>query len=76
MTTDTEPTPAAADALHDVEETVGQYLMRALFDEVDRVCSRAIIVFADHTEYTDGMNAIKAQADQPSLPLDDVEQQA
>lgn len=42
----------------------------------DRVGSRAIIVFADHTEYTDGMNAIKAQADQPSLPLEDGEQQA
>jgi hypothetical protein len=37
----------------------------------DRVGSRAIIVFADHTEYTDGMNAIKSQADQPSLPLGD-----
>ena len=42
----------------------------------DRVGSRAIIVFADHTEYTDGMNAIKAQADQPPLPLEDGEQQA
>ena len=42
----------------------------------DRVGSRAIIVFADHTEYTDGMNAIKAQADQPPLPLEDGEQPA
>lgn len=137
--------------INDVEETVGQYLMRALFDEItniripwavtpqqqqdelldrlrrqvdeavriavsriamqgfthisasiesltikdeakavlllsrgseelhelaDRVGSRAIIVFADHTDYTDGMNAIKSQADQSRLPLDDGEQQA
>ncbi len=152
MTTETEPTPPPpATPIPEVEETVGQYLMRALFDEVtniripwsitpqqeqqalldrlrsqveeavrvavsriamqgfshisasiesltikdeakavlllsrgseelhtlaDRVGSRAIIVFADHTEYTDGMNAIKAQADQPPLPLEDGEQQA
>ena len=136
----------ASNALPEIEETVGQYLMRALYDEVtniripwaatpqqqqqevldrlqrqvdeavrvavqriaiqgfihitgsiesltikdtakavlllsrgseamhtlaDRVGSRAVIVFADHTEYTDGMDAIKAQADQPPLPLED-----
>lgn len=36
----------------------------------DRVGSRAIVVFADPKEYTDGMDQIKAQADQPELPLE------
>ena len=152
MTTETEASNTEpANPLPEVEETVGQYLMRALFDEItniripwavtpqqqqqdlldrlrrqvdeavrvavsriamqgfshisasiesltikdeakaalllsrgseelhtlaDRVGSRAIIVFADHAEYTDGMDAIKAQADQPSLPLEDGEQPA
>lgn len=36
----------------------------------DRVGSKAIIVFADAKEYTDGMHVISAQDDQPSLPLE------
>lgn len=48
----------------------------ALHELADRVGSRAVIVFADHKEFTEGMDSIKAQADQPNLPLEDGEQQA
>jgi hypothetical protein len=36
----------------------------------DRVGSKAIIVFADPAEYTDGMHVLQAQADQGALPLE------
>jgi hypothetical protein len=39
-------------------------------DLADRVGSRVLIVFADAEAYTDGMQAIQAEADQPDLPLD------
>ena len=45
----------------------------ALHELADRVGSRAVIVFADHKEFTDGIEAIKAQADQGHLPLGDEE---
>lgn len=37
----------------------------------DRVGMQAIIVFADERELITGMNAIRAQVDQPELPLGD-----
>jgi uncharacterized protein (DUF2141 family) len=37
----------------------------------DRVGQRAVIVFADPKEFTEGMEQIQAQADQNPLPLDD-----
>lgn len=43
----------------------------AMHELADNVGSRAVIVFADPADYTDGMHVIKAQADQPALPLDD-----
>lgn len=42
-----------------------------LHELADRVGTRAIIVFADATEFTDGMHTVKAEADQGELPLDD-----
>lgn len=42
----------------------------ALHELADRVGTRAIIVFADAAEFTDGMHAIKAQSDQAELPLE------
>jgi hypothetical protein len=43
----------------------------ALHELADRVGSRAIVVFADPKEFTEGMDSIKAQADQPDLPLEE-----
>lgn len=41
-----------------------------LHEVADRVGTRALIVFADPAEYTDGMEQLKAQADQADLPLE------
>lgn len=43
----------------------------ALHELSDRVGSTAVVVFADASEYTDGMQVFTAQADQPDLPLQD-----
>lgn len=43
---------------------------QALHELADRVGSQAVIVFADPNEFTEGMDQIKAMADQPELPLD------
>lgn len=41
-----------------------------IHDLADRVGTRAMLVFADAQEYTNGMHTIKSQLDQPPLPLD------
>lgn len=42
----------------------------AIHELGDRVGSLAIIVFADPKEYTDGMDALRADLDQKPLPLE------
>lgn len=48
--------PRASSAMHDLADMVGQ---------------RAILVFVDEKAYTANMEKLKAQADQPELPLEE-----
>lgn len=46
--------------------------VQEIHDLADRVGSRAVLVFADPQEYTDGMHAIQGEDDQPGLGLEEV----
>ena len=41
-----------------------------LHEVADRIGTKALIVFADPSEYLGGMEALQAQVDQPELPLE------